>query len=52
MTVMDYNEHRKDSNLGTATFELVKLREDTKREGLTASVVRDGKHRGELRFDM
>jgi Ca2+-dependent lipid-binding protein len=52
MNVMDYNEHRKDSNLGTATFALTKLREDAIQEGLTAPVTRDGKHKGELRFDV
>ena len=52
MNVMDYNEHRKDSDLGSATFELSKLQEDATLEGLVASVKRDGKDRGEIRFDV
>jgi Ca2+-dependent lipid-binding protein len=52
MDVMDYNEHRKDSELGSATFELDKLQEDATLEGIVAPVIRDGKSRGELRFDV
>ncbi|KAF8577858.1 tricalbin [Ramaria rubella] len=52
MTIMDYNEHRKDSDMGTAIFELEKLHEDATQEGLVASVNKDGKARGELSFDV
>lgn len=52
MNAMDYNDHRKDSDLGSATFELSKLQEDATLEGLVAPIIRDGKERGELRFDV
>ena len=52
MTAMDYNEHRKDSDLGSATFELATLQDDATKEGVTAPINKDGKHRGELRFDV
>ena len=52
MNVMDYNEHRKDSDLGTASFELSRLQEDASLEGLAAPIYKDGKERGELRFDV
>ncbi|KAF8525146.1 tricalbin [Hysterangium stoloniferum] len=52
LTLMDYNEHRKDSDLGFATFELSKLKDDATLEGITSPIVKDGKDRGELRFDV
>lgn len=52
LNVLDYNDHRKDSNMGAATFELSKLQEDAIQEHLMSSVFKDGKERGELRYDM
>ena len=52
LTVFDWNEHRKDSELGAATFDLSKLAEDATQEGIEAKVLKDGKERGELRFDV
>ncbi|KIJ45255.1 hypothetical protein M422DRAFT_207610 [Sphaerobolus stellatus SS14] len=51
MSVKDYNEHRKDANMGIATFELGKLKEDANLEDLVAPITKEGKPRGELRFD-
>ncbi|EJD04407.1 tricalbin [Fomitiporia mediterranea MF3/22] len=52
LTVFDWNEHRKDSELGAATFDLSKLGEDAVQEGIETKVLKDGKERGELRFDL
>ena len=52
MNVMDYNEHRKDSDMVSATFELAKLQDDATQESLVAFVSKNGKPRGGLRFDM
>ncbi len=49
---MDYNDHRKDFNMGSASFDLSKLQEDATMEGLDAKVLKDGKERGEIRFDL
>ncbi|KAI9462339.1 tricalbin [Lactarius psammicola] len=51
-TVMDYNEHRKDTELGASIFELGKLDEDATQEDLSLPLLKDGKERGELRFDV
>ncbi|KAH8120625.1 tricalbin [Phellopilus nigrolimitatus] len=52
LSLFDWNEHRKDSDLGAASFELSKLNEDATQEGIEAKVLKDGKERGELRFDV
>ena len=52
LNLLDYNEHRKDSEMGAVTFDLTKLQEDATREGIEAKVLKDGKERGELRFDV
>lgn len=52
LTVFDYNDHRKNSELGFASFDLGKLREDASHEGIEAPVLKDGKERGILRFDV
>jgi len=49
---MDYNEHRKDTELGASIFELGKLDEDATQEDLSLPLLKDGKDRGELRFDV
>ncbi|KAI0318989.1 tricalbin [Amylostereum chailletii] len=52
LTVLDYNEHRKDSELGAALFELNKLQEDSSQDGVEAPIFKDGKEKGLLRFDV
>ena len=51
LTVFDYNDHRKNSELGFATFDMSKLREDATQEGLELPILKDGKERGIIRFD-
>ena len=52
LSVYDWNEHRRDSELGTATFELGKLIEDASQEGIETKILKDGKDRGEIRYDV
>lgn len=52
LTVMDYNDHRKDTELGASIFELSKLDEDATQEDLSLPMLKDGKEKGELRFDV
>ncbi|KAK4700199.1 hypothetical protein P7C70_g6053, partial [Phenoliferia sp. Uapishka_3] len=51
MVVRDWNEHRPDSDLGTANFDLKSLVEDGQQEGVTTEVMLDGKSRGQIKFD-
>ena len=46
LTVFDYNDHRKDTELGFATFDLSKLHEDSIHEGVELPVLKDGKEKG------
>lgn len=48
----DYNDHRKNTLLGSSTFELMRLQEDATLEGLASQLLMDGKERGELRYDV
>ena len=50
--MLDFNEHRKDSEMGVATFDLSKLQEDPTLEDLEAHILKDGKERGTLNFDL
>ena len=52
LRVWDYNEHRTDTDLGFATFDLSKLEADATHENLEQSILKDGKHRGTVRFDV
>ncbi|QRV76177.1 C2 domain-containing protein [Ceratobasidium sp. AG-Ba] len=52
LTILDHNDHRKDSDLGTASFELSALNDDATQEGLVRKVLKDGKERGEIKFDV
>ncbi|GLB36472.1 putative tricalbin [Lyophyllum shimeji] len=52
LNLYDYNEHRKDNLMGSATFELSKLIEDATHEGIRSTLLKDGKERGELRYDV
>lgn len=51
-TVFDYNERRKDTSLGAAIFELNKLNEDATFEGVELPILKDGRDRGQIRFDI
>lgn len=52
LTIMDYNEFRKDTEIGATIFDLAKLNEDATHDDLSTTILRDGKQRGELRFDV
>lgn len=52
MSVVDYNEHRKHTDLGAASFSLVNLSEDASLENIESTVFKDGKDRGKLLFDV
>lgn len=52
LNLWDYNDHRKDTLLGSSTFELSTLQEDAVQEGVLSQVLKDGKERGELRYDV
>lgn len=51
MTIMDWNEHRPDSDLGVTNFDLKSLAEDGQQEGLMGDVIFDGKARGQIKYD-
>jgi Ca2+-dependent lipid-binding protein len=50
MSMYDYNDHRKNAEMGSATFELAQLLEDATQENLESPIVFDGKERGMLRY--
>jgi len=50
--VFDFNDHRKDYEMGTATFELAALDQDGTQENIIVPVMKDGKDRGELLVDI
>lgn len=52
LTVLDFNEHRKDTSLGAAIFEMNRLNEDATLEGVEMPILKDGKDRGQIRFDV
>lgn len=52
LAVFDYNDHRKDTEMGFASFDLSKLSEDAVHEGIEEVIRKDGKDRGTLRFDV
>ena len=52
LAIFDYNEYRKDKELGTATFALDQLEQVTEREGLRLEVMSGGKPRGILQADI
>lgn len=51
MTIMDWNEHRPDADLGVASFDLKSLMEDGQQENVSSDVIYDGKARGAIKFD-
>ncbi|KAF8559381.1 tricalbin [Imleria badia] len=52
LSVFDYNERRKHTSLGAALFEMNKLVEDAILEGVELPILKDGKDRGLIRFDV
>lgn len=52
LSLLDYNDHRPDTELGGSTFELAKLLDDASQEGVSSTILKDGKDRGELRYDV
>ena len=51
MSIYDYNDHRKNSLLGSSTFALESLKEDATQDGMESLILKDGKERGQLRYD-
>ncbi|KAG2023600.1 transmembrane protein [Coprinopsis cinerea AmutBmut pab1-1] len=52
LDLYDYNDHRSDQKLGTTAFELSQLEDDATHEGINGQLLKDGKDRGELRYDV
>ncbi|KAF7339989.1 hypothetical protein MVEN_01916600 [Mycena venus] len=52
LSLYDYNDHRKDALMSSTSFELAQLQEDAIREGIEATLLKDGKERGTLRYDI
>ncbi|KAK4944116.1 Tricalbin-2 [Elasticomyces elasticus] len=52
LQVYDYNDVRKDKQLGIATFSLDRLEGAPDHEGLTLDVLANGKHRGVIQADI
>lgn len=50
--LFDWNEHRPDDHIGTASQELARFAEDAEEEGMLAKILGGGKERGEMRYDM
>ncbi|TFK30388.1 transmembrane protein [Coprinopsis marcescibilis] len=52
LDLYDYNDHRSDQKLGTTSYDLNKLEDDAIQEGIHGQLLKDGKDRGELRYDV
>jgi Ca2+-dependent lipid-binding protein len=52
LNLWDFNDHRKDTLLGAATFDMNQLVKDSSHEGIVSSILKDGKVHGELRYDV
>lgn len=50
MNVMDYNDHRKDSDIGLASFDLATLNEERVSHDSDAKVIYDGRQHGLLDY--
>ncbi|KJA26087.1 hypothetical protein HYPSUDRAFT_133560, partial [Hypholoma sublateritium FD-334 SS-4] len=50
--VYDYNDHRKDTLMSSASFLFSKLIDDQTHENLTSPLLKEGKTRGEIRYDI
>lgn len=51
-SVYDNNDHLKNTKLSSTSFELSKLLEDAEQEDIISPLLKDGKNRGELRYDV
>ncbi|KAJ7785918.1 C2 domain-containing protein [Mycena metata] len=52
LSLFDYNDHRKNALLSSTSFELAQLQDDATREGIEGTLLKDGKERGTLRYDI
>ncbi|RDB28789.1 Uncharacterized protein PYUK71.03c [Hypsizygus marmoreus] len=52
LNLWDYNDHRKNTLMSSVAFELSKLAEDATQEDIQSTLLKDGKERGELRYDV
>ncbi|EST08677.1 C2 domain protein [Kalmanozyma brasiliensis GHG001] len=52
MAVMDFNEHRPDSTLGQAAFDLKELMDGSEQENLSTPIILDAKERGEVQYSL
>ncbi|KAK7064548.1 C2 domain-containing protein [Favolaschia claudopus] len=52
LNLLDYNDHRKDFLMGSTSFELAQLQEDATHEGVESPLLKDGKEKGVLRYDV
>lgn len=52
LNLVDFNEHLKDTPLGSVNFPLSKLVEDQTHEDIVDTIVQHGKDHGELRYDV
>ena len=50
--LLDFNDHPKDTTLGSVSFSFLKLLEDQTHEDIVSPILQDGKDNGELRFDV
>jgi Ca2+-dependent lipid-binding protein len=52
LSVYDFNDHRKDGELGVVSFDLKKLADDAEHENVEGQVLLQGKPRGFLKYDV
>ncbi|CAO1636937.1 unnamed protein product [Parajaminaea phylloscopi] len=52
MPVMDFNDHRPDSRLGSASFQLKALEAQPEHDNLSSSVILNGKERGSIEYSL
>ncbi|KAI0336165.1 tricalbin [Cubamyces sp. BRFM 1775] len=52
LRVWDYNDHRANTDLGFGTFDLSVLEQDATQENMEVPILKDGKERGSIRFDV
>jgi len=52
LNVMDYNDHRPDSKLGSAAWELKELEHEPEHSNINTPVMLEGKERGALQYSL
>ncbi|CAO1613293.1 unnamed protein product [Sympodiomycopsis kandeliae] len=52
MPVMDFNDHRPDSRLGSASFQLKTLESQPEQENIASPIVLNGKERGDIQYSL